>query len=125
MLQIVIVYMGLYEHWALVSDKFSGGKPMLISNTWRNGTVQEESWDQVVGSKPFKLHQVRTTTQAGFVLARARSAIGRVKYNLLQYNCEHFVREVISGVAKSKQIKKVAIMGGITLGAIYLLSKKR
>ena len=41
MLQVVIVYMGLYKHWALMSDRTRDGKPMLISNTWRNGTVKE------------------------------------------------------------------------------------
>lgn len=125
MLQIVIVYMGVYEHWALVSDKFSDGKPMLISNSWRNGTVREESWDQVVGNKPYKVHKIQSTKPVEYILSRARSAISRVKYSLTHYNCEHFVREVITGTAKSDQVRKAIGISGLALGAYFLLSKIR
>lgn len=117
--------MGMYEHWALVSDNFSGGKPMLISNTWRNGTVREESWDQVVGNRHVELHNIQINTSPSLILSRARGCIDRVKYDLLQYNCEHFVREIITGVAKSSQVRKVLAIGGLTAGALYLVSKNR
>ena len=69
MLQVVIVYMGLYQHWALLSDRTRDGKPMLISNTRRNGTVKEESWDQVVGNRQFKVHYIQINTSPSFILA--------------------------------------------------------
>mgnify|MGYP000008766014 CR=1 FL=1 len=125
MLQVVIVYMGLYQHWALLSDRTRDGKPMLISNTRRNGTVKEESWDQVVGNRQFKVHYIQINTSPSLILARARNCINRVKYDLLQYNCEHFVREVITGVAKSTQVKQALAVGSLTVGALYLMSRNR
>lgn len=125
MLQVAIVHMGLYQHWALLSDRVRGGKPMLISNTWRNGTVKEESWDQVVGNRHFELRNIQINTSPSAILTRARSRIDRVKYDLLQYNCEHFVREIITGVAKSAQIKQALAIGGLTVGALYLISRNR
>ena len=125
MLQVVIVYMGLYQHWALLSDRTKNGKPMLISNTRRNGTVKEESWDQVVGNRQFEVHNIQISTSPSLILARARGCIDRVKYDLLQYNCEHFVREIITGIAKSTQIKQFLAIGSLAAGAIYLMSKNR
>ena len=125
MLQIAIVHMGLYQHWALLSDKTKDGKPMLISNTWRNGTVMEEPWDQVIGNRRYELHNIHTTLSPSLILARARTYIGSVKYNLLQYNCEHFVHEAISGAARSAQVTQALTIGGLMVGALYLVSKNR
>ena len=125
MLQIVIVYMGLYEHWALLSDKVSGGKPMLISNTWRNGTVKEEAWDQVVGGRPYKIHAVKPSSPAHVILTKARNAAGHVKYDLIRYNCEHFINDMITGVAKSSQVRQMALIGSLTFAVSVLLSKKQ
>lgn len=125
MLQLVIVHMGLYQHWALMSDRMMNGKPMLISNTLRNGTVQEEPWDMVVGNRKFEVHNLQISTSPFIILAKARSFVNKVKYDLLQYNCEHFVREMITGVAKSTQVKRALTLGGITIGTLYLISKTR
>ena len=125
MLQVVIVYMGLYKHWALMSDRTRDGKPMLISNTWRNGTVKEESWDQVVGNRKFEVHSIEISTAPSLILAKARSCINRVKYDLLQYNCEHFVRELITGIAKCTQVKQALALGGLAIGGLYLASRNR
>ena len=122
MLQIVVVQMGLYKHWALVTDKFHEGKPMLISNTMRNGTVREEPWDQVVGANKYKIHFVRTNIPKKFLLERARSAINNVKYNLLDYNCEHFVNDIISGKANSVQVRSVLTIGGILMFGLVVLA---
>ena len=97
---------------------------MLISNTMRNGTVREEPWDQAVGNRTYKIYQVRTAASAKSLLAKARSSIGRVKYNLTQYNCEHFVRELITGKAISTQVQWAAI-GALVLGVGYLLAQRR
>lgn len=125
MLQLVIVHMGLYQHWALMSDRMMSGKPMLISNTLRNGTVQEEPWDKVVGNRKFEVHNLQISTSPLLILTKARSFVNRVKYDLLHYNCEHFVREVITGAAKSTQVKRALALGGITIGVLYMMSRNR
>ncbi|WP_444938933.1 hypothetical protein [Microbulbifer sp. JMSA002] len=65
-----------------MSDRARDGKPMLISNTWRNGTVKEESWDQIVGNWKFEVHDIEIVTAPSLILAKARSCINRVKYDL-------------------------------------------
>lgn len=127
MIKIVIVYMGqgLYKHWALLSERTHQGRPLLISNTLRNGTVKEETWDQVVGHRPYKIITLQTGTPAYIILAKARGAIDQVKYDLIQYNCEHFVREMVFGMAKSHQVSNVLTFTGVAAGVLYLGSRMR
>lgn len=42
------------------------------------------------------------------------------RYHLIDYNCEHFVNDVLNGIKKSKQVQNgvFAILGGISLFAL-------
>ncbi|WP_250460309.1 lecithin retinol acyltransferase family protein [Microbulbifer litoralis] len=123
MIKVLKIDLGLYDHWALVSDRYQRGKPMLISNTLRNGTVVEEPWDDVVAGRPFKVIWMPTLESATSVISTARSLVGKVRYSLAYYNCEHFVREVATGMRESKQVKQVATALTL-LGAFVYLAKK-
>ncbi len=123
MIRILKIDMGLYEHWALESESTYNGKPTLISNTQRNGHAQEEAWDKVVNGRPFKRISIKTNEPAQQIIDRARSSVGRVKYNFFSYNCEHFIRELLTGVAESKQLQKAAI-GIAAIGLLYALIRK-
>lgn len=125
MVYLVLVNMGFYWHWALESDAYRDGKPMLISNTMRNGTVKEETWDEVVGGRSFKRVPIETSMSRHAVVTRARSAIGRLRYNVVSYNCEHFVTDVLTGVKKSGQVRLFCAMACILTGAAYLMRKSR
>lgn len=49
------------------------------------------------------------------IINRINQKIG-TKYSLMDYNCEHFVNEVLTGIAESKQIKTgIALSIGVTL----------
>lgn len=49
------------------------------------------------------------------VISRVNGKCG-TKYSLFNYNCEHFVNEVLTGIAESKQIKNaVALSIGFAL----------
>lgn len=49
------------------------------------------------------------------IIDRVNKKIG-TKYDLFSYNCEHFVNDVLKGVAESKQIKNaMALLIGFTL----------
>lgn len=126
MIYTIKVDMGIYEHYALVSDRVFKGKPMLISNTQRNGTVVEESWDKVVAGRAYKLFR-HDNVDSNAVLSKARALIGRVKYDLFRYNCEHFVRGLISGKPTSKQIRNAsfAMLSCSTLVMAYLVRRNR
>ena len=53
-----------------------------------------------------------------------KEIISNKNYDLVNYNCEHFVNKMLSGVAKSPQITK-AIVGIGLLGLGYILYKKK
>ena len=58
------------------------------------------------------------------VIDRINKKIG-AEYSLAKYNCEHFVNEILSGVAESKQVQNAIAVGiGVSLSllAISLLS---
>jgi Lecithin retinol acyltransferase len=47
-------------------------------------------------------------------------------YSLLEYNCEHFVNEILTGIAESKQIKNGLVLGvGLTLGLLAFRGKPK
>ena len=49
------------------------------------------------------------------IIDRINQRIG-TKYSLMDYNCEHFVNEILTGIAESKQIKTgIALSIGVTL----------
>ncbi len=112
----------LYKHFAIVSDNFIDGKPNLISLSHRSDGVLEEPWDIVIGNRPIELSCIQGKESSNIVLARARSFIGMdITYNLLSFNCEHFVRLVHGLPVKSKQVRR-ALYGAMfgTASCIFL-----
>jgi uncharacterized protein YycO len=53
------------------------------------------------------------------LVQKALTRIGK-PYNLINYNCEHFINEVKTGVASSPQVKAGLAFGGVLLLAILL-----
>ena len=101
----------VYHHYAIVSDRLHDGKPMLISLSYRTGSVAEEPWDEVVRGRSVRRSDLTSKFDAGEVLARARARIGNTRYNLLKNNCEHFVRDVMGLPARSRQVEHAAGIG--------------
>lgn len=120
---IVKVSMGLYDHFAIVSDRWYLAKPMLISLSSRTGTVREESWYECAGDRNVVLSNIQGQLHPFHVLSKARIAVGRLKYNLLSSNCEHFARWAHDLKVESKQIQTaVVVVAGLAL--LYKLTKK-
>lgn len=47
-------------------------------------------------------------------------------YSLIEYNCEHFANEIITGKAKSSQVQKAIIIGiGLGFFSMYKLLRKK
>jgi hypothetical protein len=44
----------LFRHKGIVSDRWHGGKPMVISNSARAGGVAEEPWDVFTSGQTWK-----------------------------------------------------------------------
>lgn len=79
-----------YRHLGIVSDRFHGGKPMVISNSARSGGVYEEPWDVFSQGKPFRIKETHAGIGGSEAIRRARSLIG-TRYDLFSWNCEHLV----------------------------------
>lgn len=107
-MDIVKIDCGLYTHWAICSDRVDcSGKPYLISNSFKHGTVKEEPWDEVVAGRKYIRESVLTRESDFDLIHKARKAIGKKAYALLQYNCEHFVNEIATGKSFSNQVSNV------------------
>jgi hypothetical protein len=103
---IIVTNYGTYQHWSLVSDRIgSDNKLMLISATKRLGTVAEELWDTVVKGKTTYVVDAQFEAPTRAVLERARSQIGKWKYELTSNNCEHFVKWSAGIEVSSTQVK--------------------
>lgn len=80
----------IFRHKGIVSDRWCGGKPMVISNSARAGGVAEEPWDVFTSGQPWEEEGNSERLTSWEVLYRARSAAPR-PYNVFTWNCESFV----------------------------------
>lgn len=113
---IIVSDFGIYQHWSIVSDTLcSKNKYMLISATNRNGTVREETWDEVTkGSNSYIVDLgSRDNLCKRDILLKAKSYIGTWKYSLFNNNCEHFINFIVNNELKSNQLT------GATLGLAF------
>lgn len=118
---VVVTDMGTYQHFSLVSDRrCAAGKPMLISATKRNGTVQEETWDTVVGTKVAYFVSMASNRPVAEVLRVAREQIGQWVYSVSSSNCEHFINYVKGFKVTSRQVTAGAV--GALAGATAVAS---
>ena len=79
-----------FRHKGIVSDRWYGEKPMVISNSARAGCVAEEPWDVFTSGQAWKEEGHPGKLTSWEVLHRARTAARR-QYNAFTWNCETFV----------------------------------
>lgn len=109
------------DHYAIVSDRLIDGKPALISLSQRCGTVKEESWEEVVGGRPWRVHGYPGDLSGPEVIRRARRAIlDQRGYALWSSNCQHFAYEMHGQVPQSPELKTVAGLGAVSWAVALL-----
>lgn len=123
---VIAIRYSMYKHFAIVSDQCSeindSELPNLISLSYRTGTVQEEPWHVVVGDKLVEKSLISGTNSLHDVLARARECIQLgIKYELLTFNCEHFVRYAHGLPIESIQVKKTFYGAAVGAASCLLL----
>jgi hypothetical protein len=79
-----------FRHKGIVSDRWYGGKPMVISNSARAGGIAEERWDVFTSGQAWKDEGHAGNLSPWEVLCRARSE-DHPPYNPFTWNCENFV----------------------------------
>lgn len=87
---VSVPFLLVYRHLGIVSDRWHGGKPMVISNSARVGGVREDPWDVFTQNRPVTVESNAPALFPAETISRARSHIG-TGYDVLKWNCEHFV----------------------------------
>ena len=98
--------------------------PMVISNSFRKRGVYEELWDDFSNGKEVEISGYSGTLPPEEVLSRARSKIG-TRWNLLWWNCEHFINWSHGLKPRSPQVRSYAAYTIAIAGLAVLLSKGR
>jgi hypothetical protein len=106
------VRVGPVIHVGIVSDRNSGGMPMVISNSFRAGGVAEEPLSVFQGGYPLVSVAQPTVLPSWHILSRARQMLG-TRWNLLSWNCEHFVYWAHGLEPKSPQLKQAGAYIGL------------
>lgn len=119
---IVSVPIGPFRHYGLVSAVNATGSPYILSCSSRSGQVAEEPAHIFAGGRDIKVHGFPGVLSAIHVISRARSRIG-TKYDLLKWNCEHFVRWAHNLRVESPQLKTTVALSSCLLGLFWLSRK--
>lgn len=107
-----VLYMGVWQGQHLIAENQVGhGVRYLPLNQFLSEGILDrvEYYDYCENSQTVIIDRVNKKVGTG--------------YDLLTYNCEHFVNDVLKGVAESKQIKNaMALLIGFTLCALAFKS---
>jgi hypothetical protein len=116
-------WLGLTRHFALVTTKQGpDGLPVVVANSRNSGGPAEEQWNKFTEGQPHDRAYYPSALPPEAVLENAYRLFG-TRYNLMSWNCEHFVNACHGLPATSKQIKQVrgfalaAFVGGLALAA--------
>ncbi|MFP5211761.1 MAG: hypothetical protein ACLGPL_00125 [Acidobacteriota bacterium] len=120
---VVSVRVGFFFHVGIVSDRHDcNGLPYVISNSARVGRGAEESWDVFSGGKTvYQEIGLESALPWPFVLVRAGNLMPK-KWDLLSWNCEHFVREALGIKVESPQLQSAIAFGAFL--SFFCLVKK-
>lgn len=113
----------LTRHFGIVSAKRGAdGMPVMLANSQNRGGPGEESWAQFTEGNRHDRAYYPSSLAPEDVLANAYGLFG-TRYNLMSWNCEHFVnashglrptsRQVIGGIALA------AVVGGLAIAAAH------
>ena len=119
---IVQIDFGLYKHPGIVSDASVNSMPMVISNSFRKRGVYEESWEEFSNGKKVEILGYPGNLSSNEVLNRAKSKIG-TKWNLLFWNCEHFINWSHGLKTRSPQIRAYTAYAVVVAGLVVILGR--
>ena len=115
-------WLGLTRHFAIVTRKRGAdGLPIVVANARESGGPAEESWSKFTGGVPHERAYYPSRLPPDQVLYNAYSMFG-TRYNLISWNCEHFVNACHGLPVTSRQVTGFALaamVGGIALAAAH------
>ncbi|KAG7484236.1 hypothetical protein MATL_G00047530 [Megalops atlanticus] len=126
----------IYKHWALYmgdgyiihvlppSEVAGAGVHSLMSVAHNAARVQLDLLETVAGTDSYCVNNLLdgkyVPRDIDEILMEAKSMVGRVlRYDILNYNCEHFVTNLRYGKPESRQVRS-ALYGLAAVGAVAL-----
>jgi hypothetical protein len=113
-------WFGLTRHFGIISGKRGlDGMPVVIANARASGGPAEESWTRFTEGQPHERAYYPSKLPPDQVLYNAYGMFG-TRYNLVSWNCEHFVNACHGLRPTSRQVTGLAlaaVVGGIALAA--------
>lgn len=109
-----VIYAGLWdnEHFIAENQNGYGVRYIGLNEFLSEGQVTEIEYNNYTENSQIE------------ILNRINNKIkDNTGYHLTKYNCEHFVNEILTGVAESKQIKIGVAVGIGILAAIFAFRK--
>jgi hypothetical protein len=111
--QVVASSRFFYSHLGIVTDRWKDGEQMVISCSNRHSMVVEESMSAFRQGNSIERRPSPSALSVQEVLARARRKLGQ-RYDLFNWNCEHFVYESFGHPKQSPQLQLAVFVIGIT-----------
>ncbi|XP_028422628.1 retinoic acid receptor responder protein 3-like isoform X1 [Perca flavescens] len=123
---------GIYQHWAIYiggmqvvhlttpnGDSSSSGSSLMVLDSLIGKVKRENIWE-VVGNNSFKVNNLLDDKyqprESYIIVKEACSMVGlKVRYSIMNSNCEHFVTELRYGIPESRQVIAAAEIGGAVL----------
>lgn len=121
---VVSIQLGIIEHFGVVSDKYINGVPCIISNSHKKGMVVEESIQEFANGRAITVHQYSGSLNPIQIISRARSRLGE-SYNLIKWNCEHFIRWATGLEPKSPQVRRATLMTIAIMCVFYVIKSRQ
>lgn len=106
--QAVASWRIFYWHWGIVTDSWKDGEQIVISCSGLRRMVVEEPISIFRQGNPIEPRNLTSALPVREVLVRARAKLGE-RYDLLSWNCEHFVYDSFGLDKQSPQLKQLAI----------------
>lgn len=110
-----------FSHVGMLSDESIGGERSVISFSARAGGLVEEPFSDFAAGRPVSVAGYPGRLAPEVVMQRARKKRGQ-KYDLLGFNCEHFIYDAHGLPMESPQLQLWVFAGGVA-AAFALLAR--
>ncbi|KAI4892081.1 hypothetical protein NFI96_022393 [Prochilodus magdalenae] len=127
---LIEIFRGPYQHWAIYvgdgyvihlappSEVACAGASSVMSVLHDVACVKKQKLSVVVGDDDYRVNNLLDEKyepqDIDLIVKEAHRLIGRVMpYNIVSYNCEHFVTELRYGKPTSRQVRRAAYIGAI------------
>jgi hypothetical protein len=94
--------------------------PIMVHNMPGRGVVLDTLAEFSAGHE-VGVYRVPLDSERAAIVQRSMAARGR-SYDVMTYNCEHFVHEVFEGRRRSPQLRQTLVWSGILVGAVGLVA---